>query len=230
MNETLEYIINSDLCNKGFIIDMIKNVPDNHFTSHKNYKKIIHNLEILDQFIIFFDNNFKLIDTMTLKYIILEITKCEEFSKLLYTSKKVHNNKHIDFFIEEFEKIILHNFVLNAEYLSKMSDDINCFVMENDIYFINLHNKKIRAKLFTLLKYMTMCNYKSIEIASLFTCIDDYVYDYIKEHYESQNIDVETLNSIQNTTTICYKVQWQGIIQNYHNKYSLIEHIINFSN
>lgn len=229
MSETLEYIINSDLCNKGFIIDLIKDIPDNHFTNQKNYKKIFHNLEILDQFIIFFDNNFKLIDTTTLKYILLELTKCDEFSKLLRTSKKVHNNKHIDFFIEAFEKIILHNFILNAEYLSKTSDDINCFVIENNIYFNNLHNKKTREKLFTLLKHMTMCNYKSIEIASLFTYIDDYVCDCIKQYCESQNVDNETLNSIQNTTTICYKNHWQGIIQTYYDKYSLIECIIKFS-
>ena len=229
MNETLEYIINSDLCNKGFIIDMIKDNTNNYFTNHKNRKKIIHNLEILDQFIIFFDNHFKSIDTATLKYILLEITKCGKFLELICTSKKIHNNKNIDFFIESFEKIILHNFVLNAEYLSKISDDINRFVMENDICFNNLHNKKTREKLFTLLKHITICNYKSIEITSLFTYIDDYVCDCIKIYCENQNIDDENLNSIQNTTTICYKIHWQGIIKNYYNKYHLIEYIIKLS-
>lgn len=229
MNETIEYVINSELCNKGFIIDIIKDIPDNQFTNHNNHKKIIQNLEILDQFIIFFENNFKLMDTITLKYILLEITKCDEFKKLLYTSKKVHNNKNIDFFIESFEKIILHNFILNAEYLSKIADDINCFVIENNICFNTLNNKKKRTKLFTLLKHLTMCNYKSVDVALLFTYINDYVCDCIRKYYDDQSDNDETLTSIQNTTTICYKTQWQGIIKNYYNKYSLIKYIIKFS-
>lgn len=230
MNEILKYVINSDLFHKGFIIDMIKDNPNNYFTNHKNYKKIYHNLEILDQFIIFFDKNFKLIDTTILKYILLEITKCNEFTKLLYTSKKVHNNKNIDFFIESFEKIILHNFILNAEYLSQVANDINYFVIENDVCLNNLRNKKIRTKLLTLLKHITMCNYNSIEIASLFTYIDDYVCDYIKKYCEEQNTDKETLNSIKNTTTICYKTQWQGMIKKYYNNFTFIEYIAKFSN
>lgn len=92
----------------------------------------------------------------------------------------MHNNKHIDFFIESFEKIILYNFILNAQYLSKVSDNINYFVIENNINFENIYHNKIRKKIFTLLKHITMCNCKSIDIAYLFTYIDDYIADHIK--------------------------------------------------
>lgn len=90
----------------------------------------------------------------------------------------------------------------------------------------NLRNKKIRTKLLTLLKHITICNYNSIDIASLFTYIDDY----IEKYCENQNVDEETLNSIKNTTTICYKTQWQGMIKKYYNNFTFIKYITKFSN
>lgn len=143
------------------------------------------------------------------KIIVDLILENERFNKLINNKIDTINNHYTNFYDKKYKQLIISNFISNINYLSKNSDNINSFIINNNISFDNYDIS------YNILIKVSLANVNSFNIILLFQTIEDYEKQYFKE---SNNIKKQTIKH--------FIYEYETMIEAYYNKKEAINTLI----
>ena len=175
-------IIKSDILDKS-----IKKINNNSIDY--NNKPILkkeyidsynHYIYILDNFIHYFYSNFN--SNIDLEYEML-IGCLKENSDILLCKKYVFDNDNINFYREEYNKIIINCFYYN---ICTFSDDIDDYLkrLSINIKRIDINNSNDINKILKVLKDIYMYNSDKHVVLSLFNKVDNSTHKFYLDGFE----------------------------------------------
>lgn len=139
-----------------------------------------HYIYILDNFIHYFYSNFN--SNIDLEYEML-IGCLKENSDILLCKKYVFDNDNINFYREEYNKIIINCFYYN---ICTFSDDIDDYLkrLSINIKKININNSNDINKILKVLKDIYMYNSDKHVVLSLFNKVDNSTHKFYLDGFE----------------------------------------------
>lgn len=137
-----------------------------------------HFLRIIDNFITYFLNIFTNLDRLK---IIIALCINSDKNKTLLSKNYLYDNTHIDYFIYNYNLMIINNFYYNAiKFQDELKDKFKQIKLEPKK--INLKNRDDINSLINLLEELCFINKNHYALLSLFTKVNDDNYNlYLRE-------------------------------------------------
>lgn len=187
-NELSTIALNSNYTHSATIYNLINNNNLSDFINKLDSRTEITNkqfIENINNFLIFFENDFYCLGNYK-KIVIENMFKYGKINNFLLSNKYVGNNKNINYYNKHYKYFITQIFIKNLTAIN-ISNKIKKLFNEFNID-ITIKNDDLINNIYTLLKFLILCNPNEYRIIYLFTDLNQFTNEFSQENNINLNM------------------------------------------